>query len=320
MRACTAVVAEISYNSADVPYRAQIEFVQPSEWQRELGVLFQDLLDSERNVSKESTNLDTDAGIARAKIQAVYPSRSIEDIERSSIEDLLQEVSQLLGQVREVQDTKPARFYKRLRKLIDSQERNGEIKNGSSCKADETKRGVAYWPLIKVVRIYVKSPVLSTGLVLVDLPGIRDANPARAAIAEGYMKQCAGMWIVAPISRAVDDKTAQTLLGQSFKRQMSMDGSVGSLTFLCSKTDDIDVTEAQESIDMHDRLLPLKKRNKELLLLLKSLDKELKRLKGAEVVHNEVSVFRGQFSVRYSIPYTKRANLLNRLWTTWTTR
>ncbi|KAL9016269.1 MAG: hypothetical protein Q9185_006391 [Variospora sp. 1 TL-2023] len=287
VRACTAVVAEISYNSADIPYRAQIEFVQPSEWQSELRVLFQDLLDSECNVSKESANPDTDAGIARAKIQAVYPSKSIEDIERSSIEVLLQEVSQLLGQVRDVQDTKPARFYKRLRKLIDSQERNGEVKNGSSCKADETKRGVAYWPLIKVVRIYVKSPVLSTGLVLVDLPGIRDANPARAAIAEGYMKQCAGMWVVAPISRAVDDKTAQTLLGQSFKRQMSMDGSVGSLTFICSKTDDIDVTEAQESIDMHDRLLPLAKRNKELLSLSKSLDKELKRLKGADVVHNE---------------------------------
>ena len=48
-------------------------------------------------------------------------------------------------------------------------------------------------PLIKVVRIFVKSPALATGAVIVDLPGVHDANAARAAVAEGYMKQCTGL-------------------------------------------------------------------------------------------------------------------------------
>lgn len=41
------------------------------------------------------------------------------------------------------------------------------------------------------------------------------------------MKQCTGLWIVAPINRAVDDKAAKSLLGESFKRQLKMDGGFG---------------------------------------------------------------------------------------------
>jgi hypothetical protein len=74
-----------------------------------------------------------------------------------------------------------------------------------------------YWPLIKVVRIYTKAAALSTGACLVDLPGVQDSNAARAAVAENYMKSCTGLWIVAPITRAVDDKTAKNLLGNSFR-------------------------------------------------------------------------------------------------------
>ena len=53
-------------------------------------------------------------------------------------------------------------------------------------------------------------------------------DAARAAVAEGYMKQCTGLWIVAPINRAVDDKAAKSLLGESFKRQLKMDGGFSS--------------------------------------------------------------------------------------------
>lgn len=64
-----------------------------------------------------------------------------------------------------------------------------------------------------------------------DLPGVHDSNAARAAVAENYMKECTGLWIVAPITRAVDDKAAKTLLGESFKRQLKMDGGFSSWVF-----------------------------------------------------------------------------------------
>jgi hypothetical protein len=51
------------------------------------------------------------------------------------------------------------------------------------------------------VRIRVKSKVLSSGAVLVDLPGVADANLARNNIAKEYMKKCDCIWIAAPITR-----------------------------------------------------------------------------------------------------------------------
>lgn len=47
--------------------------------------------------------------------------------------------------------------------------------------------------MIKVVRIYTKADALSTGAILVDLPGVHDSNAARAAVAAGYLKKCTGL-------------------------------------------------------------------------------------------------------------------------------
>lgn len=71
------------------------------------------------------------------------------------------------------------------------------------------------------------------------------------------MKQCSGLWIVAPITRAVNDKAAKKLLGDQFRRQMKYDGMFSNVTFICSKTDDISVTEATEALQLEADLSPL---------------------------------------------------------------
>ena len=81
-------------------------------------------------------------------------------------------------------------------------------------------------------------------------PGVHDSNAARAAVADRYMQECTGLWIVAPITRAVDDKTAKNLLGDSFKLQLKFDGIQSGVSFICSKTDDISITEAAESLNI----------------------------------------------------------------------
>ena len=59
-----------------------------------------------------------------------------------------------------------------------------------------------------------------------------------------------GLWIAAPISRAVNDKAAKSLLGESFKRQLKYDSAYSRVTFICTKTDDISITEASDSLDL----------------------------------------------------------------------
>ena len=64
-----------------------------------------------------------------------------------------------------------------------------------------------------------------------------------------YLKNCNAVWIVSSIHRAIDDKTASVLLGEHFRQQLLMDGHYGSVTFICSKTDDVDPSEIIRSLD-----------------------------------------------------------------------
>lgn len=286
MRACTACVTEISYNYQEKPYVAEIEFIGTADWEKELKILFEDLLDGNGNVSRDCSNEDTDAGVAYAKIKAVYPHKTKEDIANSNIKTLLREVSHILDGKRDLEETDSLIFYKKLQGFVDSKEKSTGKKDKDGKKEKKERE---FWPLIKVVRLYVKSSALSTGAVIVDLPGVHDANAARAAVAEGYMKQCTGLWIVAPINRAVDDKAAKSLLGESFKRQLKMDGGFSSVSFICSKTDDISLTEAQDSLGLDEQMGPSWEEIDRLSAKRKQLNKQLDELKESKAVYEEVA-------------------------------
>ncbi|KAH0183485.1 hypothetical protein KCU99_g9481, partial [Aureobasidium melanogenum] len=298
MRACTAVVTEISWNASDDEndkYRAEIEFIKPAEWETELRILFQEVIDGSGGISREVSNPDSQAGIAYAKIRAVYWCLTKDDLIRSSTEELMTDhtVRGLLGTTEHVRDRHCDTFYKTVQHYVDSKEKleltkeskNEEEDNSKGTgdknkkkKKETRKREQEFWPLIKVIRLYVKADALSTGAVLVDLPGSADSNAARAAVAEEYTKQCTGLWIVSPINRAVDDKAAKHLLGSTFRRQLKYDGTYSAVTFICSKTDDISNTEATDSLSLADEIEEL---DDQLILIehqRRETDKEARKL------------------------------------------
>ena len=255
MRACTAVATEISYNDGEQAYMADVEFVAIEDWKKELDILFQDLQNGDDERSRKSAK--SDFSIAHAKIKAVYPLLELADILNSSPEKLMQHgsVSNILGTKISFSDDDSTRFYQRLQSYVDSKNIKkgtwGGDKTGETEKVELQDSGaIEMWPLIRVVKLYVKSPALSTGAVIVDLPGTLDSNPARATVAQRYMEQCTGLWIISPITRAVDDKTAQKLLDDCMGRQLKLDCSFNRVSFVCSKTDDIKTMEVQESLDM----------------------------------------------------------------------
>jgi hypothetical protein len=167
VRACTASPTEISYNYSDNPdelYRAEIEFISAEDWKRELEIMFIDLAESSGKDSHDLANEDSDAGIAYAKIKAVYPSQTKEDIAQSNAELLAREpsVHSILGTSKVIQERTASDLYLGLQRYVDSKERTASRNKKTSAHMD-------YWPLIKVVRIYNKAAALSTGAVIVDL-------------------------------------------------------------------------------------------------------------------------------------------------------
>jgi hypothetical protein len=97
----------------------------------------------------------------------------------------------MLGSTRNIFAVNSTIFGAAITPYIDSDQQHKENKPLRS----------ALWPLIRLVRIKCGARALSKGTILVDLPGVADANAARSAIAKEYMKKCNRIWIAAPITR-----------------------------------------------------------------------------------------------------------------------
>lgn len=110
----------------------------------------------------------------------------------------------------------------------------------SSAPKEGEDVSISLWPLVKVVRIFVKADILKHGIILVDLPGSGDTSVARVAAAENYRKNLTASVVCAPAPRAGDDKAASDLLMSSVQRRnMQLDGiyTSESLFFVITQTD-----------------------------------------------------------------------------------
>ena len=202
LRSCTAVVTEIAWNpsdSADEKYMAEIEFVQPEIWQSDVARLYDDLTD-ELDGGGGDDDDTMQSKIALAKLRTVFPHhiKGKESIfsGECTVDTLLDDagVNSLLGTVQTVTAADVDGFYEQLKTYLDSNAIDNDddedtlLMEGDQPVADdkpeeqqpETEDGMQLWPLIKVVRIFVKAEVLSTGVVLVDLVGLA-APPASLA-------------------------------------------------------------------------------------------------------------------------------------------
>ncbi|KAI8949489.1 hypothetical protein F4801DRAFT_403829 [Xylaria longipes] len=274
--ACTAVVTEISWNdSADHPYIAEVEFVSAEDWDRELEYLFHDLGASSGEASNEG-QFEDDASIAWAKIKAVYPKLNKQTLKQTDAKALAADpaVESLLGTTKTLREPTAAELYEAIRVYVDSKRKTSF---GPPNEENNSARKIDLWPLIKVVRIYTKADVLSSGAVIVDLPGVKDSNAARAAVAGKYIEKCNALWVVSMIARAVDDQAAQELLGTGFKQQLKLDGNYSNVTFVCSKTDDINVHEAADRLGLTENVKKLSSAKHNLSEF--EVSSELKKLK-----------------------------------------
>ena len=269
--ACTAVPIEISYLEEDGLYRAEIEFISEAEWEKELQLIIPDLFDMKGNLMRDTSSKSTDAGVALAKFKAVYPGIRLDSVKDYSFRQNSRD-SEYLDKTESIREDDLHRFTERLQHYVATPKKPV----GKSTAAKDTpEENMQFWPLIRVVKIFIKSPVLRSGLVIVDLPGTQDTNAARAAAAKEYQKQCDGTWIVAPIIRAVDDRIAYNLLGDSFKRQLQMDGELSSITMICSKTDDFNIEELLVRFGSEERCLRLESKVQNLRDEEQSLNGEI---------------------------------------------
>lgn len=293
MQACTATVTEIAWNESDEqPYRAEIEFVSADEWRQELEALYSDVVDPDGKLSKDLKDDGSEAGIAFMKMCAVYPFLDGDDRFKTSVDELMDQeyLTSLLGNKILIAEDTATALHSGLKNYIEGKEKLRSIVEKHETSASPMLDKIEYWPLIRKVRIFLRTRVLETGCVIVDLPGVADSNAARGSIAQRYLTNCASLWVVAPIVRAVDDKVARQLLGEGLKRQLRRDGVLNRITFVCSKADEIVISE------LRNRLLANKKLAADITAIderkaILSFEKDTlaKEMSVTTQKHNEVS-------------------------------
>jgi hypothetical protein len=252
-------------------YKGEVEFITLDEWAQELKILVEECCTHEEKkvyARPPEENRQPDAAAAWSKINQVYGRGTME---MYSGRHMTQVYDRLIHDRRVVNllTPEPGASYKsvmvregsvqakdakhliqgfletpaRLRRLKKRwahafrQRINSYVYRSGNGEQPQT------WPLIRKVVLEGPWSVLSTGACLVDLPGVKDANAARAKVSEKYLQNCNKIWVVAPIKRAVDDGTAKELMGEQFKRRLLMDGAYGSVSFICTQTDDCEATE-----------------------------------------------------------------------------
>ena len=261
MRACTAVLIELRYlDAAASPgdgstYVGEAEFLTRAEWDREEEALFEELTTQDGRAILNVSDPNAHNHGAFCKLYSVYgeaythestyeivdPTTNKKRRVAMTVPELRAKlrrhtrVTRFLGTTQKVRATHPRGFRRSLERFMDS----SNLLSDGAC-----------WPIVKKVRAYGRWPVLKSGAVLVDAPGTHDSDSARGAVVKLALKEADSVWIVSNINRAVNDRSAKDLLGESFKRTLLMDGAYGRLVFVATQSDVLQRSEVVRALKL----------------------------------------------------------------------
>ncbi|KAI1895085.1 hypothetical protein AGOR_G00102650 [Albula goreensis] len=229
LKACTSVFVQVQANTENKKYKADIEFISKEDWESELHFLLEIL--SDKQDMEKNTEDDDLKTMAEEKITAIYGGDGLQKTYR--------ELMAIQHSIKIPDNCRKTFSFDTAKKLSQS--------IGSYIRSDK-KNPQQFWPLVKRVTIYLpNSPALLEGIVLVDLPGAGDVNKHRDEMWKECLSLCSSVWIVNDINRALSEKVANEIFNETL-RTIAGGGECHNITFVCTKTDDIDPDEIKEGV------------------------------------------------------------------------
>ncbi|KAI1339281.1 hypothetical protein F5Y15DRAFT_423997 [Xylariaceae sp. FL0016] len=232
--ACTCVVTEFHYRDAN-DFTVEAELFTMDEVNDQLSNLLQSYrrfhLYDEFTDADERRDFEEKAKIARDTFRAMFRGRfRDENVLLDRTED------EVMGMFSTWMEDDEPWSMRAVNVAADQDECAALLMRLTS--ESISARGPAVWPYIKKIKVYLRSHILSRGLVLVDLPGLRDSNNARRHITERYILSCDDVFVVCNIGRAVTDIGVKTVIELAQRARLS---NVG---IICTKSDLIQAEEA----------------------------------------------------------------------------
>ncbi|KAJ5123593.1 hypothetical protein N7448_009690 [Penicillium atrosanguineum] len=186
--ACTSVPTEFRYVDEKHPrsYTIEAEFMDEIEVNGLLEELLRSirraLVPTDRSLAAGENWAEFEAIAKRSHItlKEIFNNRSdltIEYLSRPGAEiEILQELKALaLNRLK----SGPGRLSSLQYTAVADDLESCKVKLDRLTNSPGDSNTPALWPFIKLIRVFLELPVLKTGLVLADLPGLRDMNHAR---------------------------------------------------------------------------------------------------------------------------------------------
>ncbi|KAG5821622.1 hypothetical protein H9Q71_000153 [Fusarium xylarioides] len=233
--ACTCVVTEYHYHNRDT-LDINVNLFSMEELQDQLGRLLQvyrtfELHQDEITDAAERQDMEANAKVAKDTFQAMFRGRLTDEafLICEAYEDVLDRLTSWAA------DARPS-LSMTLHTGLSPQTCSNTLMELSSEPA--SRDSPATWPYIRSIKVFLNAHILSRGLILVDLPGLRDLNSARRIITERYLLECNEIFAICNIGRAATDEGVHQVFDLAERARLSNVGIV------CTRSDDIDPEES----------------------------------------------------------------------------
>ncbi|CAG9972550.1 unnamed protein product [Clonostachys byssicola] len=323
--ACTCVVTEYHYHQYD-HMDVQVELFTTQELNEQLERMLEDFRHysfhaEEMTTAEEKKSAKDRAHVAKDTFKAMFRGRMNND--SFLLQGSQREVLQTL--IRWAEEQRPSR-------AVTSQQNLSLDQCSDSLFVLSSERlsrtGPAIWPFIKTIKVFLNAHALKQGLVLVDLPGLRDLNSARRCITERYILECNEIFVICNIGRAVTDEGVLHVFNLAQRARLRNVGIV------CTRSEDIVPSEALRDWDgtRQARIKSLiaaidedKQHDKELKAEILELDKleddgdlsevdrEERNLLGRDKRQLEKKIENGEFELTQFLVTTRNEFVTNKL-------
>ncbi|KAG9498470.1 hypothetical protein J7337_009275 [Fusarium musae] len=200
---------EYHYHNRDT-LDIRVNLFSMEELQDQLGRLLQvyrtfELHQDEITDAAERQDMEANAKVAKDTFQAMFRGRLVDEafLIRENYEDVLNRLTSWAA------DARPSPLMT-LHTGLSTQACSNTLMELSSEPA--SRDSPATWP-------YIRS--INRGLILVDLPGLRDLNSARRIITERYLLECNEIFAICNIGRAATDEGVHQVFDLADRARLS---------------------------------------------------------------------------------------------------
>jgi len=259
--ACTCVITSIHHHLSP-EFRAEIDFISLKDWKSELRAMqaAMNAKPSEDDTEDDRKEWESEQKAAHEKFISVYRQEPPEDLT-----PFLEHATLSLP-------VKIASAMSSEKPIIIVEENARTLRNNVRhyLVGREQHDDAHFWPLISRVRIYGNFQVLANGIVLVDLPGLNDPNPAREQVTKRYLNDARYLWLICNSQTGIDRVFTQLLRDNSLLHTLYMDGRLDAFSVVTTRIDDINLGAILEQMGIDpddfdgDHTKPLNFRRKEI--------------------------------------------------------